>query len=447
MDFISYIIENFKVIKFLEKKNYLNLVYKSLILICISSFILGFFLREDSGGGGRKDFTNTWNNMKVFDNHGLIDSLRNTKTSEIYVYINSHFPTNYILNKYLNPFSKNQNNFLFSIFCLNFLYLFFFYYALKIKFIKADSHLLLLYSSIIFLSPYFRTSSYWASLENYGIITIPFSYLFYLKYSNEDNKNAEKKFFIFLFSIFSCFSVYFDQKLLIIPLIYLILFFRNEKNLGNIIFYIFINLILSIPVLSLIFYWEGVMSPHDSETRKFGNLYFEQIGYSFTIIFFYLIPFILLNLKKIFKKIFYSKKDIFFLSLIFILYIIILENFPTSYPGWEIYGRGWASKLENILFENYFYKKIFKYFLFYISLIFIYFLFKKNLIFKLVVIFFCSVSVVLLPIFQKYFDPLIFILLSFFFYKKDDLNKRLVIFNFLFYFCFLSFNYIYYIIK
>lgn len=432
---------------FLEKINHAKYFYKLLIIICICSFIFGFFLREDSSGGGKKDFINTWNNMKIFDDHDLFNSMRNTKTSEIGVYINSHFPTNYILNKYLNPFSKNQNDFLLSIFILNFFSLFLFFYAFKNKFVKADNHLIFLYSAIIFLSPYFRTSAYWAGLENYGIIIIPFSYLFYLKYSDKNIKNFQKKIFIFLFSFFSCFSVYFDQKLLIIPIIYLTLFLRSEKNLSNIIFYFFSNLILSIPVLSLIFYWEGLVSPHDAGTRKFGNLYLEQIGYCLTIVFFYLIPFILLNLKTILKKIVNCKLDIFFLTFIFFLYVIILENHPTNYYEWEAYGKGWASKFINIIFEDLFYKKISKYLIFYISLVGIYCVINKNLIFSLVILFFSAVSVLILPIFQEYFDPLIFILLSLFFYNKSDFNRNFVICHFLFYFSFLSLNYIYYLHK
>ena len=109
------------------KKN----IFIILLLVSISSFFLGFILREDSAGGAKIDFRNTWNNQETFNNYNLKEALINTKTSEIKTYINSHFPASYILNKYLNPYSKKKESFLLSIFVFNFFVLVFFYYALK----------------------------------------------------------------------------------------------------------------------------------------------------------------------------------------------------------------------------------------------------------------------------------------------------------------------------
>ena len=91
-----------------------------LIIFAIMSFIYGFNNREDSAGGGKYDFVNTWNNQTTFNENSFITSMRNTKTSEIRTHINSHFPFSYILNKYINPFSKEKKSFLISIFILNF---------------------------------------------------------------------------------------------------------------------------------------------------------------------------------------------------------------------------------------------------------------------------------------------------------------------------------------
>ena len=89
-------------------------------------------------------------------------------------------------------------------------------------------------------------------MENYGLITFLISFYFFSKFLKND---FNKKLNIILFSIFGCFCVYFDQKLLLIPLVYLYFFLKNEKNRKNITIYLTTNLILSIPIILLVFYW------------------------------------------------------------------------------------------------------------------------------------------------------------------------------------------------
>ncbi len=277
-----------------------------LIIFAFASYMYGFNIREDSAGGGFYDFQNTWNNQTTFNENSLITSIRNTKTSEIKVHINSHFPFSYILNKFLNPFSEVKKSFLNSIFILNLFLPLLFFFCLKQIYPNKNIFLLGSFASILYLSPYFRTSAYWAGMENYGLITFLISFYFFSKFLKND---YNKKLNIILFSIFSCFCIYFDQKLLLIPLMYLYFFFKNEKNKKNILIYLITNLILSIPVILLVFYWGGVTSPHDSLSRKVGeNIFFEQVGYCFSIIIFYLIPYIFINHKKILQYLLNNKK-------------------------------------------------------------------------------------------------------------------------------------------
>ena len=189
-----------------SKNNFLNFF---LILLAITSFIYGFTIREDSAGGGFYDFDNTWRNQSTFNDNSLIDSLRNTKTGEIEDSINSHFPFSYILNKFLNPFSKNKDDFLKSIFILNFFVPLIFFFSLKNHFENKSLYLIGCLSSILYLSPYFRTSSYWAGMENYGLLMFATSFYFFSNYQKRNNVKLS----IILFSIFSSFCVYFDQKL------------------------------------------------------------------------------------------------------------------------------------------------------------------------------------------------------------------------------------------
>ena len=418
-----------------------NTLYMILILFSLSSFIYGFVIREDSAGGGKIDFLNTWTNQKIFNENTTIASIKNTKTSEIKLSINSHFPSSYIINKFLNPFSKNKENFLISIFILNIFLPIIFFLILKKNYKKQNLYLLACFSSIIYLSPYYRTSSYWAGMENYGLLMMVISYYFYSIYLKEVNN---KKKYILIFSIFSCLCVYFDQKLVLIPLIYSYLFLKHENNKINISFYIIINFILSLPVFSLIYYWGSLISPHDTISRNFGTLYWEQIGYFFSITSFYLIPYIFIFHKKIFQFVMSNKKYFMILFFLFSVYLILIFLFPTNYFQWDHLGKGWAHKFSRLIFEDKLSQKILLYFIFFISIFSFFAVAQKRILLIFFVIFFIPISLLILPFFQEYLDPLVFIFLSLFFYNKDELNNRLIKSHYLFSLTFLIFANLYY---
>ena len=418
-----------------------NTLYMILILFSLSSFIYGFVIREDSAGGGKFDFLNTWTNQKIFNENTTIASIKNTKTSEIKLSINSHFPSSYIINKFLNPFSKNKENFLISIFILNIFLPIIFFLILKKNYKKQNLYLLACFSSIIYLSPYYRTSSYWAGMENYGLLMMVISYYFYSTYLKEVNN---KKKYILIFSIFSCLCVYFDQKLALIPLIYSYLFLKHENNKINISFYIIINFILSLPVFSLIYYWGSLISPHDTISRNFGILYWEQIGYFFSITSFYLIPYIFIFHKKIFQFVMSNKKYFMILFFLFSVYLILIFLFPTNYFQWDHLGKGWAHKFSRLIFEDKLSQKILLYFIFFISIFSFFAVAQKRILLIFFVIFFIPISLLILPFFQEYLDPLVFIFLSLFFYNKDELNNRLIKSHYLFSLTFLIFANLYY---
>ncbi len=426
-----------------KKKN----LYIFLIIFSIITYVIGFYINEDSAGGGAIDFNHTWNNQKVFDENSLSDSLENTKSGNIIPFKNSHFPTSYILNKYLNPFSIEKEIFRKSIFILNLFLPLVLFFALKNIFRKKNIYLLAAYSSIIYLSPYFRTSAYWSSLENYGLYSLVISIYFFVKYKYclELKENlSNKNFYIILMSFFSCCCVYFDQKLLIIPLIYFVFVIKFEKDLNSKILYFISNFILAIPVISLILYWGSIIPPHTTNTRSVGNFYFEQIGYSISIIFFYLIPYILCYYKNIIAQLRLNKNLIY--SSVFVLIVLsILFFIEHDYAGWENYGKGWLNKLALVIFENIFYQKIFIYFIFFVTIMISISILKREKILIFFSLYMSLISIILTPIFQEYFDPLMFIILSSFFYKNYELNNYFVITAYLFSFSFLLFTNIYYL--
>ena len=407
------------------------------IFFSIIIFVLGFFLRENSAGGGNLDFNNTWSNLKIFLDNDFISAIKNTKTSELGTFISSRIPTSYVLNKFFNPFTYSTTYFLLSIFLINFFAPFFLYIALKKKFEFEDRLVLLGVSFILLLSPYFRTSAFWAGEENYGLMTIFPAYFYFYKYLKEKS-NYILKLNIFLFVFFSCLSLYFDQKLLIIPIIFLYLFLKNEKKKENILIYLITNLIFSIPLLILFYFWNNVVGANDASIRQVGKSFLLiNIGYTSTIIFFYFIPYLLFNFKKVISEICAEKKIITIYTTFFLIYLFLLNLFPNNYYGWDIYGNGWVSKLANITFNDENLKTIFMYSIFFISGLFLVHISKNNLLLAIILLYFFLLSLFILPLFQEYFDPLIFLLILLFFYNKKDLNPEFIIFNYIFYIIFL----------
>ena len=136
--------------------------------------------------------------------------------------------------------------------------------------------------------------------------------------------------------------------------------------------------------------------------------------------------------KKILEYLLNNKKIIIILTIVFSAYILLILLFPTNYGRWDSFGKGWLHKLSQVLFDNNLYQKIFTYFVFYVSMIAIFAAAQKRLILIYFTLFFIFISSVILPIFQEYFDPLMLIFLTLFFYKKNEINDKFVRFHYFF---------------
>ena len=158
------------------KDNYKILSFLSflLILLSTSSFFLGFYLDENSAGGGSYmgDWEFLWPNLKLFIDNDLYTAITHEN------FLTNRSPLLYILHTSLNPFVDNAITYRRSVFFISLIVPILFYFCLKQKFKQKDNLLLLLISSTIFLSPYFRTTSFWGLEENYGFICLLLTYLF-----------------------------------------------------------------------------------------------------------------------------------------------------------------------------------------------------------------------------------------------------------------------------
>ena len=115
----------------------------------------------------------------------------------------SRTPLVYVLHKLFNPFLENQIDFRRSVFIISLSGPVLFYFCLKQKF-KESNLLLFLIASVILLSPYFRTNSYWGGEINYGIITMLTS-VFLLNYTlfGKPQKKLNIYFLLTLLNFFS----------------------------------------------------------------------------------------------------------------------------------------------------------------------------------------------------------------------------------------------------
>tara|TARA_B100000029_G_scaffold509958_1_gene600328 strand:- start:6843 stop:8099 length:1257 start_codon:yes stop_codon:yes gene_type:complete len=413
-----------------------------LIALAILSYFVGFYLDENSAGAGgyEGDFDDIWNNLQIFLKNDLINSIGHPE------YDDSRTPIAYILHESLNPFAKEETSYRRSVFAVSLLLPILFYLCLKQKFEDKENLLLILLASIIFLSPYFRTSAYWGLEENYGLICLLLTFLSEKFFSKQNNKSKYKEYLnIFFITFLSSLCLYFDQKLVIIPIIYFFKIVLSEKFLKYKIFLILCYTIFAIPYIFLIKFWGALIPAGAADIRGLGTLFPSHPGFAVTIIAFYLFPLFLFKNEKIpslIKSFFLSKKNYFF-TIFFLLYLIFLVSFVDL--DQSINGNGIVNKISLILFDDIYFRSIFIYFSFFIAWILILIYFGKNLKDLFIIGYFLILSIILYPIFQEYFDPLIFIMAMLFFSTKININYTNTIIIFFYFMIFLISANIYYI--
>lgn len=420
--------------------NYKNLD-KYLFLISIFTIILfffGFYFQENSAGAGglNGDFTHVWNNLALFKNNNFWTGLDSTAGLNEFKYKSNRPPLIYILNVYFNPFVSNKEDFFLSIFIFSFLtYILFFYSLRKIYSNSINNSLILLLSSIILLSPYFRTSSFWGLEENFGIFATIVSVIFFNKIKSEQNKNKTINIFFVVF--FSSLCVYFDQKLVIITLYFYLSFLLSKKfSLQDKISSTILYFVFSIPFLYLIYIWGNIMPVHDAAVRGvLKMIYWKNLVYSLTIIAFYIFPFLFLKKESFFVDFKHKFKSfkIYFLFLLLALYLAFLAKIDPLEK--EFLGNGIVYKFSILIFNNFDLSKIFLYLSFFGSISVIY-LFIDDIRDYLFIIALILSSIFITPLFQEYYDPIIFMLILMFFFTKLSFNVPKIFFLYSYFFIF-----------
>ena len=354
----------------------------------MTSLFIGLFFGEDSSGSGGfvADYKNTW---------GYIEALK----INIFTLPGSwtvHTPLHYIIISRLNLLFQNEIflKIIFLNICLSIPTLFFF--CLKIKYPKIDINNLVLLTLIIFIFPAFRSSVIWINAHATAMIFfLSFLYFFLIW----EKREYENRFSINIFCqiFFLALAVYSRQYYAYFYAYVMIIYFA-KFSFVNFLKISFFVLIFSIPGFFLIF-----LEPKILKTTYDLNFY-NTILISSSIILFYLIPFYLLRWFEIKKVIFKNTKNIKYLVLL-ILLLLITFFLSTKFNYNYKLGGGFFLKLSYLLFNN----NILFLSSSVLGLIALVDLFKKdknNLL--LIIIFLFGFSSYM--IFQKYFEPIFFMI-------------------------------------
>ena len=396
-----------------NKKKIIRLDYFNyLILGSFLSYILGFFLYEDSGGGGFNDFIyHAWPLIKSFKEDFLF-TLINFKS-----FTNATFPFYHIVISFIPSFIiKNFFFIRFFNFILNIFIVILFYFFLKKKFSNVNKKMLMLLSSALFLSPYFRTGAFWVMPETFTFFfLIPACYYLHLIfYNNKTNILANN---IFL-TVFASLTLYSRQQYIFLPLIHFVCLLFYNKNIKIIGLIGLLYLLFSLPGFYTLYLW-GTFSDYTS-VHALNYVSYQYILKNLfvilSIIFFYSLPLLFIHYQY-FKKELINKLFVYRFIILFFVLSFFIFNIEYSSLG----GGVFLKFTQFFLNKNY----ILLAFLSSFVILLLFNLFKKKeiLIFVFIIFFIFNLAITEI-IFQEWFDPFYFV--SFFLlYKKKFIKKTI----------------------
>ena len=400
-----------------------------LYLLCFFSLIISLIMEENSSGGSRLDNEIT---------RQFVDKFSINFSYGIKYFVNSgqvQSPVFYIIVSY---FEKILGEFF-----LKYFYLFIsalvpliFYTSLKKKFQNVDKNYLFLISLIIFLSPFFRSSTVWMTTDNLAIL---FYILSISKYLSLKKNNSTKN--IILCLIYLSLAVYIRQYYIIFFLFFFIKFF-SILSLKKLFSFLLFEVLIFLPLIWYYYYFLEInfskLNTFESTTSPFELNFFKNLLIFLSLYFFYTIPLY----TNIFLEI--KKNIIKYFLYILILFLIFLSIYSINGIIFDEYGGGFFIKISKILNRKE---------LFFIASFVGAFLLCKNMNTNNIIVYICLIlAFPTVIIYQKYYDPLL-ILTIFTITEKDTINELIQMvkinlkFLYLYFFSFLILCNLYYLDK
>ena len=326
------------------------------------SLLVGFYFNEDFGGyfldySLHKDIVSYFdeNFNKSFLNFDKLQ--RTTNHSPIYII--------FLLFLQKISFSETFARLISLHLCL--LIPYFFYLCLKSQYKFRVNDIKIILPAILFLSPYFRSASFWIGSENISLIFLSICFYFFIKYKNSKKKELS---YIIMNTLFLALAAYIRPIYALFSIYFFVRYYFDLNISYKLLFYIFINILFSFPAIYYVFvldvnFLQLSMSDLIS-LSEFAN----KFSIILTILFFYSLPFLLINIKQNFQ-INNFKIENLVLSIIILFFIILYFDYSLAYGG------GFFYKFSILVFKN----NYLFYFFFFVSLnvfIIIFINFTKN---------------------------------------------------------------------
>ena len=304
------------------------------------SLLVGFYFNEDFALGYKIDYLNYRSHLFEKD---FLHSFLNFK------FIGLPTPIYLVLLSFLEKISFNEIFTRLIVLHFSLLIPFFLYLCLKVKYKFETNDIKILLPTIIFFSPYFRSASIWLGNENISLIFLSISLYFFLKYEKTEKKKLS---FIILNTLFLALAAYIRPNYSLFGIYFFIRYYFDLNISYKLLFYIFINILLSFPAIYYIFVFDvdfvsQFLFRGEHNVLLDFNLpgFVNQFSIILTILFFYSIPFMLLNIRQNFQMSNFKVENyVFSIIFLFLLIFYFDYNFP--------YGGGIFFKLSNLIFEN-----------------------------------------------------------------------------------------------
>ena len=384
----------------LQEKQF-NLISRFIFGVLYFSLFIDFYFSIDlSGGGSSKDFYQTYPLIK-----GLSEfNVENWRHHAI------HFPLHYFILSFVYKFFENENILRLIYLILVILIPYLTYKNLIKIFPTISKNKLLIFSSFIFLLPFFRSAAVWSNTMTTGLFFYLLSINFFIDFL-KDNKNINMIVSIFVLAL----SVYTVQYFAAFYILFLYLTFKSFGFM-RLLQFLSYCVIAALPGLLILHFFPKTMDLPFS--KNLSNV----LIISFSIISFYFLLLVNLdNLRKLKLNIenFKPKYYLFIFLIFFLLINIYYFNYFSFYSS---LGGGAFSKISLLIFSN----NLLLYFTCFLGLIFFSALSlgtKENFyVNSTIIIVFLIISFNQI-IFQKYYEPMF--LLTFIFFSKNEYIEKI----------------------
>ena len=373
-----------------------------------------YLLEEDiqtKAGGVVSDLVTHWNYIILLKKD--IGNLLILTMGEDVNLIN--FPLHHLIFSQLN-FINSLNTYLVSVLVISFFLPVILYFLLKDRFESLDKPTILILSSLVFILPVFKYSAIWGNNHNTALIFFSLGIYYFNSFIKTNLKKNKKLIFSILFFSLACYT----KQFFIFFFIFLCVYLINKVSVKRFILISLFIILCAIPGIYFLILNPLLLTGLKQSTTNLNS----AVLVSASMILFYLIPFVIQMIinnydNHKFNLLYLFNKKIFIISII----VSFLCSLNFIYNG--NVGGGVFLKLSYFLLDN-------PYFIIPVSFFGIYFLlyFSQNTLANYVLVFLLLITFSSgYFIFQKYFEPMFYIIFLNYFDKHKILQsiKKVII--------------------